>query len=85
MMLALTPELVDMARAAEAVGPTGPELTKLAGAEVIRYRSFAARTHHGAIGDPRVADSEKGERLLDAAAAAVAGVVANDGFWSLPA
>jgi creatinine amidohydrolase len=85
MMLALVPELVDMTRAINAVGPTGPELTDLVGPEVVRYRSFAARTHHGAIGDPRAANSEKGERLLDAAAAAVAAVAVNDGFWALPA
>ncbi|HZS85613.1 MAG TPA: creatininase family protein [Stellaceae bacterium] len=86
MLLALAPELVDMRRAAEAVGPTAPELAEVAGTDAVhRWRSFKSRTHHGAIGDPRVATAEKGERLLAAAAEAVAKLVANDDFWALPA
>jgi creatinine amidohydrolase len=85
MLLALQPELVDMARAAEAVGPTGRELAEVAGDAAHRWRSFRARTSHGAIGDPRLATADKGERLLDAAAGAVAALVANQEFWSLPA
>ncbi len=86
MMLALTPELVDMARAQDAVGPTGRELKDAAGTEAaIRYRSFKSRTSHGAIGDPRLASADKGERLLDAAAEAVAKLVATEEFWTLPA
>jgi creatinine amidohydrolase len=85
MLLALAPELVDMARLAEAVGPTGRELAEVVGNDAVhRWRSFKARTHHGAIGDPRTASAQKGERLLDAAAAAVATVVANSEFWTLP-
>jgi creatinine amidohydrolase len=86
MLLALAPELVDMSRAAEAVGPTGRELAEVVGSDAVhRWRSFKTRTHHGAIGDPRTASAQKGERLLDAAAAAVAAVVANGEFWTLPA
>jgi creatinine amidohydrolase len=85
MVLALAPELVDMELAQQAVGPTSPEIFEVAGGEVQRYRSFEARTSHGAIGDPRAASAEKGERLLDAAAEAVAALVANDAFWKLPA
>jgi creatinine amidohydrolase len=86
MLLATAPELVDMSRAAEAVGPTSRELAEVVGSDAVhRWRSFKARTHHGAIGDPRTASAEKGERLLDAAAAAVAAVVANDEFWTLSA
>lgn len=86
MMLALVPSLVDMNRAAEAVGPTSRELRETLGSDAAyRWRSFKARTYHGAIGDPRSASAEKGERLLSAAAEAVAGVVANREFWALPA
>lgn len=86
MLLALAPDLVDMTRVAEAVGPTERELAEAAGTDAaIRYRSFKARTRHGAIGDPRAASAEKGERLLDAAAEAVAQLVANEEFWTLPA
>lgn len=85
MVLALAPDLVDMKLAEQAVGPTSPEIFEIAGSEVQRYRSFQARTSHGAIGDPRAASAEKGERLLNAAAEAVAALVANDAFWKLPA
>jgi creatinine amidohydrolase len=86
MLLAVAPDLVDMTRAAEAVGPTGRELTEVVGSEAVhRWRSFKSRTHHGAIGDPRTASADKGERLLAAAAEAVAKVVTNGEFWALPA
>jgi creatinine amidohydrolase len=86
MLLAVAPELVDMSRAEHAVGPTERELAEVTGTEAAhRWRSFKARTSHGAIGDPRVATAEKGERLLDAAATAVARLVANGEFWTLPA
>lgn len=86
MLLALVPDLVDMTQIADAVGPTERELAEVAGTDAaIRYRSFKARTRHGAIGDPRAASAEKGERLLDAAAEAVARLVANEEFWTLPA
>jgi creatinine amidohydrolase len=85
MLLALAPELVDMAAAANAVGPTSPELAEVAGTDAVhRYRAFSARTSHGVIGDPRAATREKGEALLDAAARAVAALVANEAFWNLP-
>jgi len=86
MLLAIVPDLVDMGRAQDAVGPTGRELKEVIGTDAaVRYRSFKSRTSHGAIGDPRAATAEKGERLLDAAADAVARLVANREFWALPA
>ena len=85
MLLAVAPELVDMTKAAAAVGPTSQELVEVVGTEAVhRWRSFKARTSHGAIGDPRTASAEKGKRLLAAAADAVAKVVTNAEFWSLP-
>jgi creatinine amidohydrolase len=86
MVLALRPELVDMTLAASAVGPTGPEVPQVAGtSNAHRWISFKSRTSHGAIGDPRSASAEKGERLLDAAAEAVSRLVTNREFWALPA
>ena len=85
MLLAVAPDLVDMAKAAGAVGPTNRELAEVVGTDAVhRWRSFKARTSHGAIGDPRTASAEKGERLLSAAADAVSMVVTNLDFWSLP-
>ena len=86
MALALVPELVDTSRTAEAIGPTTRELREVAGTDAAhRWRSFKARTHHGAIGDPRSASADKGEQLLSAAADSVARLVTNDEFWELPA
>jgi creatinine amidohydrolase len=86
MVLALKPELVDMSLAAGAVGPTGREVLQVAGSDgAHRWISFKSRTSHGAIGDPRAASAEKGERLLKAAAEAVARLVTNKEFWTLPA
>ena len=85
MLLALAPELVDMDAVRDVVGPTERELAEIAGPDAHRWRSFKARTSHGVIGDPRAASAEKGERLLEAAADAVAKLVANREFWTLPA
>lgn len=86
MVLALKPELVDMTQADNAVGPTAPELPDILGTTAAhRWQSFRSRTSHGAIGDPRAATAEKGERLLQAAADAVSGLVTNPKFWNLPA
>jgi creatinine amidohydrolase len=76
MVLALRPELVDAARFEEArsLEPEGAPAA-------YRWRSFAERTPSGAIGDPTAASAEKGERLLEAAAAAVAELLLNDDFW----
>lgn len=84
MVLALAPDLVDMAAAAGAVGPTSREIAEVAGTDAAhRWLSFKARTTHGAIGDPRTATAEKGQRLLDAAAGEVAELVSNADFWAL--
>jgi creatinine amidohydrolase len=77
MVLALRPELVDRARFAEARFEEG----KSPATGVYRWRSFAKRTASGVVGDPTAASAEKGERLLDAAAAALAGLLLNEAFW----
>ena len=77
MVLALRPELVDSSRFAEASFAEG----KSPGGAAYRWRSFAARTASGVIGDPTAASAEKGERLLDAAAAALADLLQNEAFW----
>ncbi len=84
MVLALTPELVDMAAASQAVGPTSREIAEVAGNDAAhRWLSFKARTTHGAIGDPRSATAEKGELLLEAASHEVSRLIVNTEFWTL--
>jgi creatinine amidohydrolase len=78
MVLALRPELVDPSRFEEA--KTSEDEGGLRGA--YRWRSFPARTASGALGDPTAASAEKGERLLDAAASAVAELLLEDQLWS---
>jgi len=80
MVLALRPELVDPTRFAEASFAEGQS----PGGAAYRWRSFAARTASGVIGDPTAASAEKGERLLEAAADAVAGLILNQQFWAEP-
>jgi len=82
MMLAIRPDLVDMSRAGDAVGPVDLGLVGAAPAEAYRWRSFQARTPHGVLGDPRRASAAKGERLLEAAAEAVAKAASDDAFWT---
>jgi creatinine amidohydrolase len=85
MVLALAPDLVDTTLLADAVGPTAKEIGQIVGTKAHRWQSFKARTTHGAIGDPTTASAAKGERLLVAAAEAVAKLVTNEDFWNLPA
>ena len=80
MVLALRPELVDSSRFEEA--RTAEERSGPAGA--YRWSSFTGRTRSGVIGDPTAASAEKGERLLEAAADAVAELIRDREFWADP-
>jgi creatinine amidohydrolase len=80
MVLALRPELVDQSRFAEA--RTVEDAGGAAGG--YRWQSFAERTASGALGDPTAASAEKGERLLEAASAALAELLLNEAFWRRP-
>ena len=77
MVLALRPDLVDPGRFAEARFEEG----RRPGGGAYRWDSFAARTASGVIGDPTAASADKGERLLAAAAAALADLLQNQAFW----
>jgi creatinine amidohydrolase len=83
MMLALRPELVDRSLFSRAIGPTSRTSQEVAGPAVHRWRSFAARTSHGAIGNPTRSNAGKGEKLLDAAADRVADLLRNEEFWTM--
>lgn len=83
MMLALAPDLCDPAQFGNAIGPTTRSHTEVAGPAVHRWRSFEARSHHGALGNPTRASAGKGERLIEAAADALADLLRNDEFWSM--
>jgi creatinine amidohydrolase len=83
MVMALRPELVDESQfeAARCI-----EAGRLAGQAQALHSAmkFEERTPSGAIGDPTAASAAKGEKLLEAAATAVAGLLSDDELWALP-
>lgn len=83
MMLAIAPDLVDRARFAEAKGgDTGTSAPQILNPAFQLWRGFKAMTTSGVIGDAAKASAEKGERLLDASARALARCV--DGLAETP-
>jgi creatinine amidohydrolase len=83
MVLTLAPQLVDLSRLDDSKESPLPELSEYVGDDVYRWRSFASRTTNGVIGAARKASAEKGEKLLKAAAEAVARTVTTPELWSL--
>ena len=83
MMLALEPTLVDSTDlAALATDRDGGFLG--AGTTSYRWRPFQHMTANGVSGNPTRASAEKGERLLEAAADAIAGLITDPDTWSPP-
>jgi creatinine amidohydrolase len=78
MMLAVRPDLVDETRLAQAQGPMAARAGAALNAPLHRWRSFADITETGVLGDALSATPEKGERLLQAAADALAEALAQD-------
>jgi creatinine amidohydrolase len=81
MMLATHPGLVDAARLPEAVGPIAERAGSALNQPLHRWRSFQEITPTGVIGDARRASADKGGRLLDAAAEALAEQLACGEPW----
>lgn len=81
MLLHLKPELVDTDAMGQVRAPT-KGLQEPGG--VYRWRSFAEITESGVIGVPAAASAEKGEKLLDAAAGALAEALTDGAIWPAP-
>lgn len=81
MMMAIAPDLVDPSRFDEAACPDKRDEAGAVDDHSYRWRSFADRTPSGALGDPRVASAEKGEKLLETAARCVAAKLVEPSFW----
>lgn len=81
MMMAIAPDLVDPSRFDEAACPDPRDEKGAIDDRSYRWRSFADRTPSGALGDPRAASAEKGEKLLAMAAQCVAAKLVDEGFW----
>jgi creatinine amidohydrolase len=81
MMLALRPDMVRTERLAEAHGPGSTRVEGHPPGLALR-RSFREVSASGVIGDARAATAEKGEALLEAISARLAGVLLNPTLWA---
>ena len=84
MMLAVRPDLVAMDRAGMAKANSTPDVVDVVGGGVYRWRTIAARSSSGVIGNPEAATAEKGERLFEAISTALADKLCNAELWDLP-
>jgi creatinine amidohydrolase len=82
MMLAVRPDLVDKARLPETLGAQAEGAGSVLSPALHRWRSFKEIAPTGVIGDARRATAEKGERLLEAAASALAERLARGEPWT---
>lgn len=79
MMMALQPAEVRTDRLAEAHGMRDADSATLIRPVVAQYRSFESMTPSGVIGDARVANQAKGEKLVEACVAALAALITETG------
>lgn len=84
MMMAARPELVATDRIALAKSNQTPDVSDVAGGGVYRWRTIGSRSGSGVIGNPEAARAEKGERLFEAIADALAKKLCNAELWKLP-
>ena len=86
MMLALSPELIDRDGLSQVRGDLVPGLSAIPGvnAGAYRWRQLASRSLSGVIGEAGAASPEKGQRLLQAIASAVAKALLEERLWQEP-
>jgi creatinine amidohydrolase len=84
MMMAVRPDLVATDRIPLAKSNTTPDVSDVAGGGVYRWRTIGSRSGSGVIGNPEAASAEKGERLFEAIADALAKKLCNAELWQLP-
>jgi creatinine amidohydrolase len=84
MVMRLAPQLVDVQKLSGAHGRAEADPQDQLGAGVYRWISFASRTDTGVIGDAALANAEKGERLLEAAAQALSRTLVAPTAWAIP-
>ena len=83
MMLACEPDLVDISNLA-AIGTANEVHFLKAGHASYRWRPFASMTGDGVAGQPAKATAEKGEALIEAAAASLAALITDPATWAVP-
>ena len=84
MMMAVRPELVAEERIPLAKANRTPDVADIVGGGVYRWRTLAAMSSTGVVGNPEAASAAKGARLFDAIAATLAEKLCNPELWSLP-
>jgi creatinine amidohydrolase len=86
MMLALTPELINRDELSQIRGDLIPGLSAIAGVNpgVFRWRQLSSRSMIGVIGEAGAATPEKGTKLLEAIATAVANALLEESLWNAP-
>ncbi|MCB1387898.1 MAG: creatininase family protein, partial [Rhodobacteraceae bacterium] len=84
MMMAVEPGLVDASDLGSLVqGMDGAGFLK-AGKASYRWRPFPHVTANGLAGNPTRASAEKGERMIEAGAEALAALILDTGTWAAP-
>src|SRR5262249_23647438 len=86
MMLALTPQLISRAGLSQRRGDLVPGLTAIPGVNpgIFRCRQLSSRSMIGIIGEAGAATPEKGAKLLEAIATAVANALLEERLWEEP-
>lgn len=85
MMMAVEGALVDTSDLAALNNPDGAGTRFLsAGKSAYRWRPYTQMTPHGATGMPGRATADKGERLFEAAANAIAAMIVDSETWDDP-
>jgi creatinine amidohydrolase len=82
MLMALVPDLVDTSDLGGIAQPRGKGALA-AGRASFRWRSYASATPNGLTGNPARATAEKGERLLEVAAEAIAALIVDLETWAV--
>jgi creatinine amidohydrolase len=83
MMMAVRPELVATDRIPLAKANRSPDVSDIVGGGVYRWRTIAAMSSSGVIGNPEAATPEKGLRLFEEVAATLAEKLSNPELWQL--
>ncbi|MEO1141782.1 MAG: creatininase family protein [Pseudomonadota bacterium] len=81
MMMVCEPELVDDSDLGSLASPEGRKFLQ-AGEASYRWRPFAHVTENGVFGDPTRSNPEKGEKILEAAAEALARLICDPETWA---
>ncbi len=84
MMMVCEPELVDDSDLGGLASPMDGKKFLQAGEGSYRWRPFAHVTENGLAGNPARANAEKGEKMLEAAAEALARLICDPETWAQP-